>query len=216
MQKKNLKTMVECAVMIALAVVLSMYTKIWEAPLGGSVTLFSMVPIIIISLRHGVLWGYACAFVYSATYWLFYGIGQIIGISTYVFIMSSVVDYIIAYTLIGTAGFFKVFVDKYETKSKKILFASVAVVSACFLRFAAHIVVGATVWYELTKGWYPITEDPETGEQIIHYVHNAGMWVYSIVYNLQYMIPETIITLVAVPAIITILAAVKSAGRKNA
>jgi len=198
--EQNLRIIIECAVMISVAVVLSMYTKIWRAPLGGSVTLFSMVPLIIIALRHGVRWGYATAFVYSSAYWLFYGIGQIIGISTHVFVMSTLVDYIIAYTLIGTAGFFKIFVDKSETKRKKIIFTSIATLIVCFLRFIAHVIVGATVWYELTKGW-----ESDTG----HLVHTAGMWVYSILYNIQYMLPETIITLVAAPAVVTILSAVK-------
>jgi len=200
--QQNLRIIIECAVMIAAAVVLSMYTKIWKAPLGGSVTLFSMVPMIIIALRHGVLWGYAAAFVYSASYWLFYGIGQIAGISTQVFVMSSLVDYILAYTLIGTAGFFKIFVDKSDTKPKKIVFTSIATLLVCLLRFAAHVTVGAVVWYEITKenNWN-------------EYVHTAGMWVYSIIYNIQYMLPETIITLVAAPAVVTILSAVNKQDR---
>jgi len=198
--KQNLRIIIECAVMISVAVVLSMYTRIWRAPLGGSVTLFSMVPLIIIALRHGIKWGYATAFVFSTAYWLFHGIGQIVGISTYVFVMSSLVDYIIAYTLVGTAGFFKPLVDKSESKRNKIIFTAIATFLACFLRFAAHVIVGATVWYELTKGW-----ESDMG----HLVHTAGMWLYSIIYNIQYMLPETIITIIAAPAVVTILSAVK-------
>jgi len=200
--QQNLRIVTECAVMIAVAVVLSIYTKIWRAPLGGSVTLFSMVPLISIGLRHGVKWGYACAFVFSAAYWLFHGIGQIVGISTYVFVMSTLVDYIIAYTLIGTAGFFKIFVDSSETKPKKIIFTSAATLLVCLLRFAAHVAVGAVVWYEVTKegNWN-------------EYVHTVGMWVYSILYNIQYMLPETVITLVAAPAVVTILSVVNKQKR---
>jgi thiamine transporter len=206
--RQTQRIIIECAVMIAVAVVLSIYTKIWRAPLGGSVTLFSMVPLIIIALRHGALWGYAATFVFSASYWLFHGIGQIVGISTYVFVMSTLVDYIVAYTLIGTAGFFKPFVDKSETKRSKIIFTAAATLTACFLRFAAHVAVGAVVWYEITKEW--MASDPA------HIVHTAGMWVYSIVYNLYYMLPETIITLVAAPAVVTILSAVGKSSRKPA
>ena len=198
--KINLRILAECAVMVGVAVVLSIYAKIWEAPLGGSVTLFSMAPLIIIGLRHGALWGYACSFIYSALYLLFYGIGQIIGISLYVFVMSSLIDYILAYTLIGTAGFFKIFIDKSKTKRVKIIFAAAATLTACILRFISHVWVGATVWYELTKGWY--ADDPG------HYVHTVGMWTYSFIYNLQYMLPETVITLVAAPAVVTILSVI--------
>lgn len=51
--KKNALVMCECAIMIALAAVLS-FVKILELPYGGSVTAFSIVPIVIISYRHGV------------------------------------------------------------------------------------------------------------------------------------------------------------------
>ena len=53
--KKNALVMCECAIMIALAADLS-FVKILELPYGGSVTAFSIVPIVIISYRHGVKW----------------------------------------------------------------------------------------------------------------------------------------------------------------
>ena len=52
---KKTRIMVESAVLIAASVILS-FIKIYEAPLGGSVTLFSMVPLMIISIRHGLGW----------------------------------------------------------------------------------------------------------------------------------------------------------------
>ncbi|MCL2095304.1 MAG: energy-coupled thiamine transporter ThiT [Oscillospiraceae bacterium] len=203
--QENLRIIIECSVMVSVAVVLSLYTKIWRAPLGGSVTLFSMVPLIIIGLRRGVLWGYATAFVYSAAYLLLYGLGSvagIAGISRNLIIVSSLIDYVLAYTLIGTAGFFKSFVKKAESKGKKIVIASAATLLVCVLRYAAHVIVGAAVWYEITKtqSWN-------------EYVHTVGAWVYSIIYNLQYMLPETIITLAAVPAVVTILSVTEKQNR---
>ena len=50
------RTLVECALMIALGTVLA-NIKIYELPNGGSITLFSMLPFIMISFRHGVKWG---------------------------------------------------------------------------------------------------------------------------------------------------------------
>ena len=49
--------------------------------------------------------------------------------------------------------------------------------------------------------WYEITKEGDWNE----YVHQVGMWLYSLVYNLQYMVPETILLLVAVPAMVTVL-----------
>lgn len=42
--------------MIALGTILA-NIKIYELPNGGSITLFSMVPFILVSFRHGVKWG---------------------------------------------------------------------------------------------------------------------------------------------------------------
>ncbi len=46
------RIMVECALMIALGTILA-NIKIYELPNGGSITLFSMVPFILVSFRHG-------------------------------------------------------------------------------------------------------------------------------------------------------------------
>ena len=197
--RKN-RIMIECAVMIALASVLSLF-KIWEAPLGGAVTVFSMVPIIIIGLRHGPTWGFCTAYVYSFTQ-LLLGLGSFAYIPTVTGTVFSVLfDYIIAFTIIGAAGFFKSAVEKYPTRGKKIIFASIATLIACILRYICHFISGVVVWYEITKAgdWN-------------EYVHTVGAFVYSTVYNATYMIPETIITLVAAPAIVTILSAI---GKKK-
>jgi len=200
MQKqKNLKTLIECAVMVALAAVLSEYAVIYKAPLGGSVTLFSMVPIIIIGLRHGPGWGLSTAFVYSMTQFMFdaaklssWGVAGPANM-----ILCSLLDYVVAFTILGAAGFFKSPMDKTQQRSKKIVLASIATLSVCILRYISHVIVGAVIWYSITK----------TGNWN-EYVHTVGSWTYSIVYNLQFMLPETIITLVAAPAVVTILSVI--------
>ena len=50
------RILVECALMIAVGTVLA-NVKIYELPNGGSVTLLSMLPFVLISFRHGVKWG---------------------------------------------------------------------------------------------------------------------------------------------------------------
>lgn len=49
-QNKKVVCMVECAILIAIATVLSMI-KFVDLPYGGSITAASMLPIILISLR---------------------------------------------------------------------------------------------------------------------------------------------------------------------
>ncbi|MBP5270198.1 MAG: energy-coupled thiamine transporter ThiT, partial [Clostridia bacterium] len=68
MEKQNYtsktRVMVESAILIAIATVLSLI-KIIQLPYGGSVTIAAMLPIIIISYRHGLGWGIASGLVYG-------------------------------------------------------------------------------------------------------------------------------------------------------
>ena len=188
---KNLKILVECAVMVALAAVLSEFK--FSAPFGGSVTIFSMVPIIIIGLRHGPAWGLGTAFAYSMVQFVFdasklsgWGVA-----GAKAMILCTSFDYIVAFTVLGLAGFFKFAIDKSQNRAKKIAIASAATLFVCVLRYLSHVFVGAVLWYELFKD--SIAE---------------SAWVYSTVYNLQYMLPETIITLIAAPAVVTVLSVI--------
>ena len=59
MKNEKVLTLVEGAVMVALATVLS-FVKIVHLPWGGSITLLSMLPIIVFSIKRGVANGLAC------------------------------------------------------------------------------------------------------------------------------------------------------------
>ena len=95
------RTLVECALMIALGTVLA-NIKIYSLPNGGSITLFSMLPFIMISFRHGVKWGLFTGFVNSLLQMLlgFYappapGLLPLVGMI--------LLDYVLAFTLLGLA-----------------------------------------------------------------------------------------------------------------
>ncbi|MBQ9732707.1 MAG: energy-coupled thiamine transporter ThiT, partial [Clostridia bacterium] len=63
MDKKKLKVLTESAVMLALAFALSS-AKLFEMPLGGSVTVASMLPIMLISFKWGNKAGLTTDFLY--------------------------------------------------------------------------------------------------------------------------------------------------------
>ena len=63
-RRMRIFTLCECAIMLALSVVLS-YVKIFSLPFDGSITLFSMLPICLISIKYGIAWGLGTAFCYS-------------------------------------------------------------------------------------------------------------------------------------------------------
>ena len=67
MMKKNTATLVEGAMMLALAIVLSLITPFKKIlPFGGSITLVSMLPICMFSIRRGVLRGLGVSLLFAA------------------------------------------------------------------------------------------------------------------------------------------------------
>ncbi|MEA4833388.1 Thiamine transporter ThiT [bioreactor metagenome] len=184
------RTLVECSILIAAATVLS-FIKIYEAPLGGSVTLFSMVPIIVISFRHGVKWGLASGFVYSVIQALL-GISVLAYVPTAVgIVISTLLDYTIAFTVIGLAGIFKNIKLTTSESANSYIGAMLGAFSVCVLRFISSYLSGVVVWYEITKNgdWN-------------EYVHTVGAWLYSFVYNITYLGPETVLVLIAMAVIV--------------
>ena len=171
-RKRNnqLRALSESALMIALATVLG-FIKIIDMPYGGAVTVASMLPIAIISYRHGMKSGLFAATVYGA-------IQQIIGLSALSWATSwqaviaiVLLDYIVAFAVIGFAGAFRSAV-KNQTAAMTIGCFSVSV-----LRYLCHVCSGATVWAGLS-------------------IPTEAALSFSFAYNATYMIPETIILLV--------------------
>ena len=109
-EKKNyVKNLSISAVFVALATVLSLI-KIWNMPLGGSVTLLSMLPIVMISCMMGLKWGMASSLVYSLIQ-LAFGIALdgILGwgLTPVMLIGTIMLDYILAFSVLGIAGIFR-------------------------------------------------------------------------------------------------------------
>jgi thiamine transporter len=164
--KTQIRTLVECAILVALSFVLS-FVKFWEMPFGGSVTLLSMLPICVAALRHGPKWGFGTAFVYSITQALVSGAAAW-GLTPTVLIVCYLLDYILAFTVLGFCGFFK---------NKSPLVQSLAVAGVCVLRFICHYLSGVTIW---------------SGSGLEYNIANP--YLYSLLYNGGYMLPETIFT----------------------
>ena len=136
-RSKKLRSMVTCAVLIAMATVLSLIQipfpwLIW----GGSVTLLSMLPICMAGLMYGPLWGFGSAFVFSVLQ-LMLSKAFAWGLSSKVLVVCIVFDYLVAFTLLGTVSFFR--------KCGR-LGICVGVGVSVFLRFLCHYYTGVTIW----------------------------------------------------------------------
>ena len=103
-QGSKVKRLCVSAIMLALATVLSL-VKIYTLPLGGSITLLSMLPIVFLSVNYGLGWGFFSAFVYSLIQFAldFASIASW-GLTPAIFVGCIVFDYVLAYTALGIAG----------------------------------------------------------------------------------------------------------------
>ena len=140
MSKTYSKTriLVECALMIAIGTVLS-NIKFFTMPNGGSITLLSMLPFVLVSFRH--------------------------------FLGEVLLDYVLAFMALGLA---ELFARPFKNRTVGV---AVGTFAAGFLRFMCSFLSGVLVWGNLNDG--------------------LAAWTYSLTYNGSYMLPETLLTMVA-------------------
>ena len=102
-----------------------------------------------------------------------------------------IIDYLVAYTLLGFGGAFR-------KMKNKTLALTLGVVLALSLRYLAHIVSGY-IFYGAWAEWFFTQENfYAIGGWILDTFSGEGLAIiYSIFYNGLYMIPEIVITAVA-------------------
>ena len=193
----------ESAMLLAVAIVLELISKmlIPEMPFGGQITLVSMLPVVLISYRHGVKWGLVAGGAYAllemalgaktvaAAFQPGYFGDNVMLLNA---LVMCVLDYLVAFTVLGIGGCFR---NRIENRGKALMCGSLVALGA---RYIAHIASG----YILFSGWaeWFFTQDgfPIWGAELVASLSpNALGFVYSAVYNGMYMIPEMVITAVA-------------------
>jgi len=171
-KQKNIRMLAEGAIMVALATILS-FVQIVKFPWGGAITVLSMLPIVVFSLRYGVKYGFAVSFVYSL---IQFGQGMLDGIFGWGLTPTALIaciflDYVLAFTALGIAGAFG---------NKSFLGIICGTVSALLLRFAFHFLSGVLIFHSFGELWQGFSTD--------------NTWLYSLLYNGAYMLPEMIFT----------------------
>ena len=166
--KNNLKKLTVSALFLALSTVLSELIPSISLPFGGSITVFSMVPVCLIGIMFGTKWGIISGTVYGFIQMLF-GLNNLSYATWWgAAVIIVLFDYIVAYAVLGFSGVFK---GKIKNEFLSLL---LGVLLVCVLRYACHFITGVTVWREIADIW-------------------GAIW-FSITYNGSYMIPEMIIT----------------------
>ena len=111
--KRGLTVLTECSIMIALATVLSVI-KLLDLPYGGSITVASMLPIVIIAQRHGTAIGLASATA-AAVLQLLLGLNTLSYVTTWYSVVAVIfLDYVIAFAVFGLSGVFKNKISNHE------------------------------------------------------------------------------------------------------
>lgn len=192
------KRLTESAMLLALAVILEVVSKMFIPPmtLGGNLTIVHMLPVVLIAYRHGTKWGFVAAFAYSLIQTMLGmdsvsaaflpGSDEYMGLNAITMVL---LDYILAYTVLGIGGIFR---DRIKAPGTALMCGSILALSA---RYACHIASGY-ILYSSWAEWF-FTQDgfPAWGAQLVATLDpNTLGFVYSVVYNGMFMIPEIILT----------------------
>lgn len=169
------RALAHAAICVALSFALS-YIRFFKMPMGGSITFASLLPLMLFSYmygtRKGLLAGLVC------------GVLQAIQDPWIVHPAQFALDYMIGFSAIGLAGCIRGF-GLFKTKSR-LQFTLGAIVAGA-LRFASSFFSGVFAF----------------GSYGAHYAEEfavpalANPWFYSFVYQAMYIIPDTLIVIVA-------------------
>lgn len=163
------RRLVESAMLIAIASVLSVL-QIVHLPYGGSITVSSMLPILIIAYRYGTPWGIFTGTVYGLIQLALgsHNLSYVTGAASVIALI--LFDYLLAFAVIGIGGL----VRKNDSQAFSLVIGSLI---AAALRYLMHVISGCTVWAGLS-------------------IPTAEALRYSLIYNATYMLPEALILMV--------------------
>ena len=134
----NTNRITESALLLGVAILLELLSKMFipEMPFGGQVTLVSMLPVVLISYRHGVKWGLVAGLGYALMEMVigaktvaaafqpgYFGDGTMILNA----LIMCVLDYLVAFTALGLGGAFR---ERTENPGLGLCLGSVRALSA--------------------------------------------------------------------------------------
>lgn len=163
MRNQNVKMLTEIGVAIAIALCLNKLI-FFHMPQGGSINL-EMLPILFIALRWGVRAGFMAGTVH--------GLLQIAFGAYIVHPAQLVLDYPLAFALLGLAGLFK----SNLNSNKSVINITLGVGFGVLGRFLSHLISGVVFWSEYAA-------------------EGQNVWAYSAIYNGSFLIPSMLICLV--------------------
>lgn len=198
------------AIMVAMSTVLS-FIKFSELPYGGSVTLFSFVPILFVGYAYGAKWGLGAGIVYGILQTVFGISGAVAGagFAWYQVLLCAMLDYIVAGAMLGLGGMFKKAVRNPQASF------GLGALAACVLKYISHFLSGYILFGTYAEWFFTEGGGMDYGAGILAaYSGNTLSVVYSLIYNATFMLPETVITVIMACIIISVKPLRKACGVK--
>lgn len=196
-QNQKILRLTESGILLAIGILIDTFLKFDATWLyGGSVTLCSMLPLVVIAYKYGPAWGSLAGVVHGLITMLISGgraggLAAMIesngGLTTFFWVM--LLDYILAFAAIGLAGFAPKFVKKVPAA------LSLGAVIGLLGRYLCHFLSGFFLFSSYAE-WFFGDQVPWGGWFLETFHGNALSAVYSLIYNGLYMVPEIIITAV--------------------
>ena len=168
--KKRTVLLTEISICVALALVLD-FIKIWRAPQGGSVNL-AAVPIIVLAFRRGLT--------PSLTAGGLLGLLKIFIGGYVVHPLQAILDYPLAFLLLGLAG---IFFSLFQQKNKRVLAIILGTILSFAGRFACHFLAGVIYFSQYAPA-------------------NISVARYTAVYAGSHLLPAAALTIVVLLALL--------------
>lgn len=196
-QNQKILRLTESGILLAIGILIDTFLKFdatWMY--GGSVTLCSMLPLVIIAYKYGPAWGSLAGVVHGLITMMISGgragglaamIEENGGLSVFLWIM--LLDYILAFGAIGLAGF----APKFTKNPASAL--ALGAVFGLVGRFICHFLSGYLLFGSYAE-WFFGENVPWGGWFLDTFHGNALSAIYSLVYNGLYMVPEIILTVI--------------------
>gem|GEM_PF-4164075 len=182
MQQSKTHILVEGAICVAMTAVLSL-VMLFVLPGGGVVTLFGMTPVLVFAYRRGVWYGLLVGGVVAVINALYQ--------PYFLHPMSVLLDYVLPFMAVGLVGIF----------GNKTLFVPLRATRFCLgvavyfgVRCFCHTLSGVLFWSDAVNFW--VWEGDLIG---------STAWAYSFVYNVSYLLPDTLLALLGGIVVIKVL-----------
>lgn len=219
--QQTTRRLVTSAMLIAVASVLALVSEFipfLQLRFGGTLTLASMLPIILISYMYGLKWGLGSAAVYAVIQ-IFMGFKTVAALFTpdsdsymalWMALCVVLLDYFLAYTSLGLGGIFA----RKKGGCLRLVLGGVVAQVICY---AFHVLSGF-LFYGAWADWFfteSAAKDLAISGWIMEHLSGRGLaLLYSLVYNALYMLPEIILTAAVAALIYRIPAVSKNFERR--